>query len=177
MTYQSYPTGAGANDLAPRGPQPPSVRNAVRLMWAGAAIAVISLIVTLIASSQIKKAVNKAALKANLTAASKGKTPLTAAQIHTLENATIVVLAVVLVISVALWAWMAWANGKGASWARVVATVLFGLNTLDVLFSASRAGVSAIFGLVSWLVGLAAVVFLWRKESSAFFAQSGGRVR
>jgi hypothetical protein len=67
-----------------------------------------------------------------------------------------------------LWAWMAWANNKGSRWARIVATVLFALNTISLIFAAGRASITIIFVALGWLVGLAAVVLLWRKESTAY---------
>ena len=171
MTYQPYPTGGGAGNqlpLAERPPQPPSLRNAVRLMWAGAALALISVIVSLAFSSKIKTAVTNAALKANATNRSKGKTVLTTSQIHTLANATLVILVVAGVIGILLWVWMAWANNRGRNWARIVASVLFALNTISFLLSISRASVSIIFLALEWAVGLAAIVFLWRRDTTEY---------
>lgn len=175
MSYQPYPSGGGTNQMprAEPGLRPPALVNAVRLMWAGAALALIGAVVTLAFASRIKNAVDKAALKANATAASRGKTPLTAAQIHTLENATVVVLAVVLLVGVVLWMWMAWANNRGRGWARIVATVLFALNTLSLVFSFGRASITIIFVILGWLVGLGAIVLLWRKETTAFINGQG----
>src|SRR5580658_2983420 len=68
MTYQPYPAGSRDNEaasIAGRPPQPSALRNAVRLMWVGAAVAVVGVIVTLAFSSKIKSAVTKAAIKAN----------------------------------------------------------------------------------------------------------------
>jgi|SRR5580704_11555508 hypothetical protein len=170
MSYQPYPTVGGSNQmpLAERGARPPALVNAVRLMWAGAALALIGAIVTLAFASKIKNAVRKAALKSNATAASRGKAVLTSAQIHTLENATVVVLAVVLIVGVLLWAWMAWANNRGRNWARIVATVLFALSTISLIFSFGRASITIIFVILGWLVGLGATVLLWRKETTAY---------
>ena len=169
MSYQPYPTGGGNQiPVADRGPQPQALINAVRLMWAGAALALIGAISTLAFSSKIKDAIRTGALKANATNAREGKTTLTAAQIHSLENITVVFLAVVLLIGVLLWVWMAWANNKGKNWARIVATVLFGLNTIQLLLSFGRASISIIFLILGWLVGLGAMVMLWRKETTAY---------
>jgi hypothetical protein len=170
MTFQPYPTGNGGSEVASvagRPPQPPALRNAVRLMWAGAAIALISVVLTLILSSKVRSAVTKAAVKANVTKRSDGKTVLTTSQIHSLASLTVVFLVVVGVIAVVLWAWMAWANNKGRSWARIVATVLFGLNTISLLLDVSRAGITIIPVVLGWLIGLVAVVLLWRKETTA----------
>jgi ABC-type transport system involved in cytochrome bd biosynthesis fused ATPase/permease subunit len=168
MTYQPYPTGSAGNAMAQRPPQPPSVLNAVRLMYAGAALGLLGVIFTLVFSSRIKNAVGKAARKSNATLASEGKKTLTVAEIHSLESATVAILVIVLIIGVLLWVWMAWANGKGNSWARIVATVLFALNTVYLAFVASRAAVTAIFVGVSWIIGLVVIILLWRKDSSSY---------
>jgi hypothetical protein len=168
MTFQPYPTGPTGNAMPQRPAQPRSVFAAVRLMFAGAALGVLAVIFTLAFSGRIKRAVRRAEVKANATRASEHKTLLTTAQIHSLETATVAVLVVILIIGVLLWIWMAWANGKGSSWARIVATVLFALNTLYLIFVASRAGITAIFVGLSWIIGLAVIILLWRKASSAY---------
>ena len=171
MTYQPYPTGSGSNELAPpaaRSSQPPALRNAVRLMLVGAALALIGVIVSAAFSSKIRSTVTKAAVKANATRRSQGKSVLTAAQIHTLGNVTLVFLVVIGIIGVLLWLWMAWANNKCSSWARIVATVLFGLNTISLFLDVGRASIAIIPVAVGWLIGLVAIVLLWRKETTAY---------
>jgi hypothetical protein len=93
---------------------------------------------------------------------------LTAAQIHSAENIYLGVIVFVLILGIALWVWMAWANGRGRNWARIVATVLFALNTLYLVLSVSRAGGSAIFVGLSWILGLGAIIMLWQRDSSAY---------
>ncbi len=171
MTFQPYPTGGGSNEMASPGlrpPQPQSLRNAVRLMWVGAALAAIGVILTLAFSSKVKSAVTKAAVKANATRRSQGKSVLTTSQIHSVANATVILLVIVGIIALLLWVWMAWANNKGSNWARIVATVLFGLNTISVLLEVGRASITIIVVAIGWLVGLGAIVFLWRKETTAY---------
>jgi hypothetical protein len=174
MTYQPYPTGGGSNQMAAgeRPPQPSTLRNAVRLMWVGAGLALIGVIITLAFTSKIKSAVTTAALKANATNRADGKTSsiLSASQIHTLANATVVLLAVFGVVGVLLWAWMAWANNRGSNWARIVATVLFALNTIALILEFGRASISIIAILLGWLVGLGAIILLWRRETTAYIA-------
>jgi len=172
MTYQPYPTGGGANQMAAgeRPPQPSTLRNAVRLMWVGAALALIGVIITLSFTSKIKSAVTKAALKNNATNRASGATSkiLSAAQIHSLANATVILLAVFGIIGVLLWAWMAWANNKGSNWARIVATVLFVLNTIALILEFGRASISIIAILLGWLVGLGATILLWQRATTAY---------
>jgi len=183
MSYQPYPTGGssyqpypgGDNQIGVRPPQPRQVRIAVWLMYGGAALSAISAILVLVVSSSIKNAVRKALLKANATNAREHKAVLTAAQIHSAENIYLGVIVFILILGIALWLWMAWANGRGRNWARIVATVLFALNTLYLVVSVSRAGGSAIFVGLSWILGVGAITMLWRRDSSAYF--QAGRMR
>jgi len=177
MSYQPYPTGGGANQMgmAERPPQPATLRNAVRLMLAGAALALIGVITTLALSGRIKTAVTNAAITANNNAAHQGKTQLTAAQIHSLANATVGVLTFLGVVGVVLWLWMAWANNRGTSWARIVATVLFALNTIAFVPEIGRASVSIIVIALGWLVGLATIVLLWNRQTTQYI--NFGRMR
>jgi hypothetical protein len=178
MSYQPYPSGGayqpypeGGNQLGQRPEQPTSVRNAVWLMYGGAALSAISAILVLALGSSIRNAEGKALRNGNKTLISQGKKALTAAQIHSVENVTIAIFVFVLLVGVALWVWMAWANGRGRNWARIMASVLFALNTLYLVLSVSRAGFSVIFVGLGWLLGLGAIVLLWRKESSYYFQQ------
>lgn len=178
MTYQPYPTGSGSpqpypggggGNLAERPPQPQSLRIAVILMYVGAALSAVSLVISLALSGRIRSAVGTAARKA------KTSKPLTATQIHAIENFYVIIIVVILLIAIGLWLWMAWANGRGKGWARIVASVLFGLNTLWLVFSVGRTGGPAIYFGIGWLVGLAALIFLWRRDTTQYIAQSSSR--
>ncbi|HEY7323346.1 MAG TPA: hypothetical protein VH520_00865 [Streptosporangiaceae bacterium] len=177
MSYQPYPTGSGSSqpypasggsNLAERPPQPQSVRIAVILMYAGAAVSAISLIVSLALSGRIKSAIGTAARKV------KTSKPLTLSQIHAVENFYLVLIVVVLLIAIGLWLWMAWANGRGKGWARILSSVFFGFNTLWLGISVVRTGGPAIFIGIGWLIGLAALIFLWRRNTTQYIAQSQG---
>jgi hypothetical protein len=73
---------------------------------------------------------------------------------------------------IALWLWMAQANGQGRNWARVLAVVLFGLATLQLPGAFTQPVSHAGFGatvlyygsialfVATWLVGAAAVWLL-----------------
>jgi hypothetical protein len=170
MTYQPYPTGGGSNTVGQQqGPRPQSVRTAVILMYVGAGLAALSVIGTLALSGRIKTAVGNALRKARTAK------PLTAAQIHTAENIYLVFVVVVLVLALALWLWMAWANGRGKGWARVLSSVLFGLNTLLLLYGllrSGRTGTTLVFSALEWVVGLVVIVLLWRSDTTQYIAQS-----
>ncbi len=171
MSYQPYPTGgyqsypAGGGQVPQQAARPSSVRTAMWLMYAGGALSLLSAILVLAISGRIKTDVDNALIKRNATATKK----LTLAQIHSVASAYVVIIVIVLLISVALWAWMAWANGRGKPWARIVASVLFGLNTIFLLYGISRAGSSTLFTGLGWLIGLVAIIMLWQRASSAYF--------
>ena len=160
--YQPYPS-AGKPVEPERPAPPPSVLNAVKLMYAGAAVSTVSLVISLVDISGTKAAIEKA------------RPSLTAAQVNQL-NTFIIALAVISgVLGVALWLWMSRANGQGRNWARIVSTVLFGLATLDLfgVLSQPKTVLGLVFPVLTWLIGAGAVFFLWRPESSAFFKPRG----
>ena len=155
---QRYPSSGQPVELE-RPPAPPSVMNAVKLMYVGAAVSTVSLIISLADIGGTKTAIRKA------------RPSLTATQVSQL-NTFIISLAIVSgLIGVALWLWMAWANKQGKNWARILSTVLFGLATLDLVgvFSEPKTLLGLLFPVLTWLVGLGAVFLLWRPASTAFF--------
>ena len=156
--YQPYQSSG--KPVEPERPSaPPTIQNAVKLMYAGAAVSTVSLIVSLVDIGGTKSAIRKA------------RPSLTVAQVNQL-NTFIISLAIISgVVGIALWLWMARANGQGRNWARILSTVLFGLATLDLFGVASQPKtlLGLVFPLLTWLLGLGAVVLLWRKQSTAFF--------
>jgi hypothetical protein len=156
--YQPYPSSG--KPVEPERPTaPPTVQNAVKLMYAGAAVSTVSLIVSLVDIGGTKSAIRKA------------RPSLTVAQVNQL-NTFIISLAIVSgLVGIALWLWMARANGQGRGWARILSTVLFGLATLDLFGVASQPKtlLGLVFPVLTWLLGLGAVVLLWRKQSTEFF--------
>jgi hypothetical protein len=151
-------------------PAPAPVRAAVKLMYAGAAVSTVPLIIALAYIGDIKAY----GLRWN------GHS-LTSAQISHWRPLIIAVVIVTGLVVPAVWLWMARANGQGRNWARVLSTVLFAVATLQLTsvfrtpigvgFGAAALG--AILTVLPWLAGLAAVWLLWRRDSSAFFKPQG----
>ena len=163
--YQPYPTGGQGPVVPPQGPAPQPVTMAVRLMYAGAALSAIEIIIGLTTIGSLKSAI-------------RSQYPqYSASQIHTAEVAGVAVAVVIGAIAVGLWLWMAWANGRGRIWARIVATVLFAFNTIDLLTLIARphSAIGLVLSLLVWLVGLGAIFFLWQRESTAYFRTMSGR--
>ena len=128
-----------------------AVRAAVRLMYAGAAITTLSLIISIIALPFI----GRSAATLRLLGRSQ---PLPVA---------ITVGIVGGLVLIAMWLWMARANGQGRNSARILSTVLFGLATLHLF--GNNGVVQVVFAGLTWVIGLAAVWLLWRPTSTAFF--------
>jgi hypothetical protein len=155
---QRYPSG-GTPVEPQRPPAPQSVLNAVKLMYVGAAVSTASLIASLADIGAIKPAL-------------RTEFPhYSTAQINSAFKGFLIVALISAGIGIGLWIWMARANGQGKNWARITSTVLFAIETLSVLeaLRGPKTVVDLVFPLLTWVVGLGAVWFLWRPESSAFF--------
>jgi peptidoglycan/LPS O-acetylase OafA/YrhL len=135
---------------------PGSMATAVRLMYAGAAYALIYAIgFVLIVSSIVKHDPDTKIGHAGVAATS---IPVVFASL----------------VEIALWLWIVRACRNRRKWARVTGTVLFGIHTLVALgvIGSSQPGLgpAKVLTLIGWLIACGAVVFLWKRSSSAFFA-------
>ena len=160
--YENYPSTADGGQVpepAQRPAPPTSVQTAVWLMYAGAIISAISFILGLATIGSVRRTIEK------------NHPAYTSTQINNAVHVSVALIVVVGIIGVGLWVWMARMNLKGRNWARITGTVFFGIDTLDLLgvLGGKASGVSAVFAIVTWLVGLGAVIMLWRRESSAYF--------
>jgi hypothetical protein len=85
-----------------------------------------------------------------------------------------------------LWLWMGWMALSGRGWARIMSSVLFGVQCwifIDSLreFSSNSTvpnsgpfyGSILISATLEWLAGVVALILLWQRASSRFYAASG----
>jgi len=142
--------------------EPPSpVRTAVKLMWVGAALAVLGVLFTVLQPDAIRDQI--------------AEQPVAGVDTDTLVTTTVVAVAVVGLISVGLWVLMAVMNRKGKTWARIMATVLAGLNVVFSLASFSGATGTAtptltlFFSGVSVVLAAVIVYLLWQRPASEWF--------
>ena len=120
--YQPYPSsGQPAGPVRPPAPAP--VLTAVKLMYAGAAVSTVEPDHRGWPSSSATQAPSRASSSWAPPHRGPGQ-PLAPAHHH--------VGVVFGLVEIALWLWMARANGQGRNWARIVSTVLFGLATLQL---------------------------------------------
>jgi hypothetical protein len=81
---------------------------------------------------------------------------------------------VLAIFTAGLWLWMAWAALRAKNWARPVSAILLGIGTMQVLSSMlGHSGVVTIGWTLTWLAGLGAVILLFQRPSSTFFALPG----
>ena len=160
---QRYPSSRKPVELE-RPAAPPSVVNAVKLMYAGAAISIASLVLSLAFSSSLRPAIHK-------------EYPhWTTSQVDRAANGLLVLLVVEAAIEIGLWLFMARANSQGKTWARTIATILFAADTIFAFFEFStgpKALLDLVFPVVTWLIGLGAVWLLWRPDATVFFRPQG----
>jgi hypothetical protein len=159
--YQPYPGGETQLPESPRGPAPASVLTAVKAMYAGAAASLIGIVIDIVTIGATK------------TAIEKHSPHLTASQVHSNQLAVASAGVIGAVVAAVVWILLARACQRGRNWARITGTVLFAIATLDVFVGLGTpiATLARIWPVVVWLAGLTAVVFLWRRDSSAYFKQ------
>jgi hypothetical protein len=158
--YQPYPGGAQLPEMQ-RPPAPASVRSAVKVMYAGAVASLIGIVVDLTTLSATKRAIAQHFPK------------LTTSQVNGQASTFVAGWIAGGLIAAGLWIFIAQACKRGKNWARTTGTVLFGIATVQgapSILVVPAAALVKVFWLVIWLIGLAAVVYLWQGSSSAFFA-------
>jgi uncharacterized membrane protein len=147
-------TGEAAHRTTPR-----PVTIAVRLMYAGAAATAIGMVISVIGVG-----LGMATLKASHPTA-------TSAQLHDTQTLLIIIAVLSGLAETAIWLVMARANSSGLKWARTVASTLFLLSSWDLvdhLLGAITVS-NLTYTAVIWLIGLAAICFLWQAESRTYF--------
>lgn len=163
--FGSFPTGPGRSGQAPPAPaQPASIATAVKLMYAGAVLSALSLIYSFATMGDLKDDIR--------TELEKNDASVSQSTIDAAYSVTIVIAVVFGLIGALLWVWMAWKNGQGRKWARVVATVLGVFNVLALLFSlvgGNAEPVSLVLSAISCVLAVAILVLLYKKESTAFY--------
>jgi hypothetical protein len=156
--YQPYPTGAQMPDIE-RPPVPSQVANAVKVMYVGAVTSIIGIIIDILTVNATKSAIERRSHK------------LSVHQIDASQHALIAGFIVGGLIGAAAWIIVARNCQGGKNWARITGSVFFGIATIDTIvgLTAPLAGAVKIWGVVVWLVGLAAVVLLWQRPSTEYF--------
>jgi hypothetical protein len=163
--YQPFPGGAEPPESSVIA-IPRSITRAVQAMYVGAAASLVGIIVDAASYDSLKSAL--------ATHRDKNGKLLTHSQVVDLSHVYIGAFIVGGLIVAGLWIWMARSNKAGRSWARVVSTVFFAISTIGALTglrggALSASGATRGYAFVVWIVGLAAIIFLWQRTSSEYF--------
>jgi hypothetical protein len=142
--------------LWPAAPRPRSARAAVTLMLAGAAAELAALITVAVTFGAVR------------TAAARYPATVDAVLLHQVGVLAGAPLAI------GLWLWLAWANGKGEDWARMLSAACFGLLTLSMLSALSQhvaayAPATMIAAAAVWAIGLASVVLIFTPAAFRYY--------
>ena len=173
--YQPYPGGDqpsqqpahfGQSGAAVPTPIPQSVTRAVQVMYLGALASLVGIIIELLTRHSLRAFI--------ADHATRNGNRLTATQVADTYHAELVVLVVVGLIGIGLWLWMAQKNKAGKNWARITSTVFWAIDTLGAIGglaggSLSGGNANRFYGLVVWVIGLAAIILLWQRSSSDYF--------
>jgi hypothetical protein len=176
--YQPYPEDSARREYEAYAAsmtmeRPESVNRAVLAMRIGAAVSAIYVVITLIMIGSLKDDIRDEFQRQNET--------FTQSDVDTAYAVVITTVVVTGVIGVLLWLWMAAKNKKGRNWARITATVLGALNIVFSLLSfagssdANPTLVGTLFTVINLIVAVVALYFMWRKESSAYYAAMSRR--
>lgn len=162
--YGQNPYGGGQYGGPPAQiAQPQSLKLAVRLMQAGGVLALLSLLSVFVLRGQLEDQLKDSGL--------------TQSQVDSALAIGMGVGVVFGLLGAALWFWMAYANGKGKKWARIVATVFFGISVLGLLSTLIQEGtvVGKVLQVVQFLIGLGAIIMMYKPESTQYYNQQSAR--
>jgi len=143
----------------PAGPPPQPVVTAARLMFVGAGLGLINLIVVLASKSSLRDQIAR-------------KNPdFDAHQLDTAVNAAVAVGIVFGIIFTVLYVLLALQVQKGKNWARIVTWILAALGVLGALASLAQTttGGSRVLSLISGVLDVAIIILLAQKVSNAYF--------
>jgi len=153
-------SGVPRPDLTP----PASIHRAVRLMWAGAAVSALSVLVGFATYGSYEDRVTEQMRAAN--------PDVTDALIDSSVAVGITFTIAAGLLGAVVWLWMAWKNGQGRAWARTIATMLAGLNVLFTLLGIASGQSEpwvVILSVVNVTLAALILMLLWHKESTAFY--------
>ena len=136
---------------------------AVRTMQAGAVLSVVSIIAGLLTRDSIRARVTEQIRRTTPTAST--------AEIDQAVVVGLVGMAIWGLFIAMLWLTMSWANGRGAGWARIMATVLFVIGAFLAYGSYTQAApaLTKAIEALSVAIGAATMYLLDRPESSDYY--------
>jgi O-antigen/teichoic acid export membrane protein len=144
--------------------RPPGIRNAVNLMYVGAGLSALQILVSFFLIDSFRDQIRE------------DNPDFTENEVNSGANISLAFAVVVGLVAIGLWLWMAHENGEGKSWARIVATVFGGLGILGSLFTLLGGGMGAsLFAVINLVLAIVILVMLYRRDSSEYFRVRSSR--
>lgn len=158
----SYPSGSAVAP-GPRPAKPTSVRLAVILMWVGAALSLINMLTALALQGEVR-----ALVAAEFTRQGLEATP---EMVDASVTAGLVIAGLSGLLGAGLWILNAVFCSRGATWSRILGTVLGGVYLLSAVFTLTQPSpaLSKLVVGLTMALALAAIVMLWVKTSNDWF--------
>ena len=141
------------------GPPPPPVENAVRLMFARAALGVLGLIVLFLTKDSLREQIQRS------------DPSLSTGTVDTATTAALTFSSVLGIVFLALYLLLALQVRKGKGWARIVTLVLAGLGVVSGLASLLGTAPALSLGLavLTLALDIAIIVLLAQRRSNEYF--------
>ena len=151
--------GGPSRDPAPMGPPPPPVENAVRLMFARAALGVVGLLALFLTKDSLRDRITR------------NDATVSAEMVDTAMTMALIFGSVVEIVFIGLYLLLALQVRKGKNWARIVTLVLAGLGVVLGLASLleTAPAVSRVLSLIALALDIAIIVLLAQRRSGEFF--------
>ena len=159
--YTPYPKGSEQPPISTRPAEmPASVATAIKLLWASMALSLVGALITFtMLDSIVDKAMDDAAVGSTVD-----RDTVRASAIGGAVGGLIIGLGLTFLILFFI--------RKGASWARILYTVLGGLGIVfGLLGMANQPPLLLVLGVVSLVLTAAILFFLWKSESNPWFAK------
>lgn len=164
LPASATPPPAKPRSSPPRGPQ--SLLAAVKLMYVGAGLQALSIAFTFAARAQLHDQI------------SAQEPTFSPEEVDSALNLHLLSVAIIDVLAIAMWIWMAQTNRRGLEWARIVATVLAPLNIAFTVFSLSQAVGAMIVARLMVIALSGAILFLlYRPDSSRYYKAVANQAR
>lgn len=155
---------------------PRTVLYAIRLMYLGALVHVAELITVLLTAASLQSHARAETIRALGPHATAAATHQLLGRVASAVNTTVILGVAFLVVVIAGWLFLAWANGKGSPYARVGAIVACAFYLTDTAVGlatgdATYAPADVIASGAGLAIGIAAVVLLLMKRSWPYYAR------
>lgn len=148
---------------------PPPLAMAVRLMYVGALLTALALIID-VATAGLQPAIVQQTFRQTNPGGQ-----LSGSDLDIAVKAAVIALIIGATIRLLLWLWMAWKNGQARPWARIVGTVFGVINLGSLTYLDRETAGSKVITVLDVILGLIIIALLWHKNSATAYRRTAKR--